>query len=355
MKPLRQLRIAIFSTTVLAAASCQTSVGGNDNGASDAASTSIDAPSQSSIDGRGKIDARVHHDDAASGGGGSTDASSFADIDATAASSTSFKFAVVGDTRPPNEDDTAHYPTAIITKIFADVAAISPMPDFVVGTGDSQYSNPTGTQASAQLDKYIAARGSFTNPAYETMGNHECTGYTDSNCGTGNSDGVTANYTAFMTKMVQPLGFSTPYYVINKSASDGSWTAKFVFIAANAWDSAQSAWLTTTLAQPTTYTFIMRHEAHDANTAPGVTPSEAIIANYPYTLKIVGHTHTYSHTASSHEVICGNGGAPLTSGVDYGYGIVERLSNGDVQFTEYQYETNAVLDQFTLKANGSAG
>src|SRR5262249_1460935 len=29
-------------------------------------------------------------------------------------------FAVVGDTRPPNKDDTAGYPTAIITQIFED-------------------------------------------------------------------------------------------------------------------------------------------------------------------------------------------------------------------------------------------
>ena len=100
------------------------------------------------------------------------------------------------------------------------------------------------------------------------MGNHECTGYTDSNCGSGNSDGVTNNYTAFLSQMLGPIGQTSPYYAINVNATDGSWTAKFVFIAANAWDSTQSSWLTTTMAKTTTYTFVIRHEAAEANTAP---------------------------------------------------------------------------------------
>ena len=40
-------------------------------------------------------------------------------------------FAVVGDTRPPNVDDTAGYPTAIIDSIYADIVAMNPMPAFV--------------------------------------------------------------------------------------------------------------------------------------------------------------------------------------------------------------------------------
>jgi calcineurin-like phosphoesterase family protein len=296
------------------------------------------------------------------GGGGGTgvpeDAPSGSDGKPAADASTNlgptFRFAIVGDTRPANEDDTAHYPTPIITKIFADIEAASPHPDFAVSTGDYQFSNPTGTQATAQLHLYMTARAQFTNALYPALGNHECTGATDSNCGTGNANGITNNYTAFMTQMLQPIGIPKPYYVYNFAAQDGSWTAKVVVIAANAWDATQSAWLTQTLAQPTTYTFVVRHEDHLANTAPGVTPSETIISAHPYTLKIVGHTHTYSHYSTEHEVICGNGGAPLTSSTNYGYAIVERLATGKLQFTEYDYMTNAVKDQFRFNADGSA-
>ena len=45
-------------------------------------------------------------------------------------------FAVVGDTRPANVDDTSGYPTTVITKIFQDMQGMSPPPTFGVSTGD---------------------------------------------------------------------------------------------------------------------------------------------------------------------------------------------------------------------------
>ena len=45
-------------------------------------------------------------------------------------------FAVVGDTRPADEDDTANYPTAIITQIYQDIEAETPQPQFAISTGD---------------------------------------------------------------------------------------------------------------------------------------------------------------------------------------------------------------------------
>jgi hypothetical protein len=126
-----------------------------------------------------------------------------------------------------------------------------------------------------------------------------------------------------------------------------------VFVAANAWDSTQAAWLDTTLAAPTTYTFVIRHEPNLDTTAPGVSPSKTIIARHPMTLLITGHTHTYEHIKSDHEVICGNGGAPLTSSFNYGYAVVELLAAGTLQFTEYDYTTRAMVDQFRFHADGS--
>jgi hypothetical protein len=262
-------------------------------------------------------------------------------------------FVIVGDTRPPNEDDTAGYPTAIITKIWQDVEAASPRPAFAVTTGDYQFCNPKNTQQDAQFGLYLGARAAFTGVTFAAMGNHECTGATASNCGTGNADGITANYTAFMTKMLQPLGLTLPYYTVDVASTTGAWTAKWVFIAANAWDTAQATWLDAELAKPTTYTFVVRHESATANTAPGVTPSLAIIAKHPYTLALIGHTHEYYYSAQDREVVVGNGGAPLSGSGNYGYVLAQQRADGAIVFTEHDYMTNAVNETFALKADGT--
>ena len=67
-----------------------------------------------------------------------------------------------------------------------------------------------------------------------------------------------------------------------------------------------------------------------------MSPSETIVANYPYTMMIVGHTHTYRH--QGHEVIVGNGGAPRSGSVKWGYVMAERRSDGVMVFTDYDYE-----------------
>jgi predicted phosphodiesterase len=264
-------------------------------------------------------------------------------------------FAVVGDTRPASVDDTAGYPTAIITKIFADMASMSPRPTFGVSTGDYMFATPGNGTAAPQLDLYLQARASFTNPMFPAMGNHECNGYTASNCGSGNTDGVTENYTAFVNQLLAPVQQTNPYYSININGTGGAWTAKFVFVAGNAWDSAQSSWLETTLAQTTTYTFIVRHEAASANTAPGVTPSEAIMAKYPYTLAIVGHTHTYEKSGAK-EVIFGNGGAPLTGSGDYGFGLIQQRPDNTIQVDMIDYSTLQpdTKFEFALNPDGTA-
>ncbi len=263
-------------------------------------------------------------------------------------------FAVVGDTRPPSEDDLAGYPTAVIGKIWQDVEAASPRPAFAVTTGDYQFSNPFKNGAAAkQFDLYLGARAVFANEVFPAMGNHECTGATASNCGSGNKDGVTNNYAAYLQKMLAPAGLSKPYYVVAINHSGGSWSSKFVFVAANAWDAAQAAWLDAALAVPTTYTFVVRHECPIAVEAPGVKPSDAIVAQHPYTLLICGHNHTFEYLPSSRLVVVGNGGAPLSGAVNYGYVIARQRADGAVEFKEYDYATNAQQYAFAIKADGT--
>ncbi len=266
-------------------------------------------------------------------------------------------FAVVGDTRPATEDDTSHYPTAIISKIFSDLTSLATVPPFVVSTGDYQFSNPYGTESSAQLNLYLAAKGSYPGVQFPAMGNHECTGATASNCGQGNTNGITNNYSSFMSAMLGPIQKTDPYYAVNVAANDNSWTAKFVFVAANAWDSTQSTWLDATLSQATTYTFVVRHEPASANTAPGVTPSETIMAKHPYTLAIVGHSHEFYHSKYSNprEVVIGNGGAPIATNQNYGYAIVAQRTDGALTVDMYDYQTNQAVTSFhfAVKADGT--
>ena len=104
------------------------------------------------------------------------------------------------------------------------------------------------------------ATAAYTGLVYAAMGNHECNGYTKSNCGPAGVDGQPPNYRQFMARMVAPIGETKPYFVERFAATDGSWSAKFVFVAGNAWDKLQEGWLEAVLGEPTTYTFVIRHE-----------------------------------------------------------------------------------------------
>jgi hypothetical protein len=300
------------------------------------------------------------------GGGGATDAPAQTHVDGKAPSApgvganggtvSRLLFTVVGDTRPSSPDDIAGYPTAIIDKIYEDVAALQPQPLFSVSTGDYQFSSSYGGQAGAQLDLYLAARAKFSGTFFPAMGNHECTGGTSSNCGSGNKNGETDNYNQFMTKMLGPIQKTKPYYSVNIDATDGSWTSKFVFIAANAWDSGQQTWLTQTMAQKTTYTFVVRHESSSASDAPGVTPSDQILASSKVTLLILGHSHTVERPVIN-QALFGNGGAPLSgTSVNYGYGLIQQRTDGSIQVDSVDYMTNKPDPSFTfaVKADGSA-
>ncbi len=117
-------------------------------------------------------------------------------------------------------------------------------------------------------------------------------------------------------------------------------------IACNAWDSTQQAWLDSTLAQPTTYTLLVRHEPAEANTGPCVDAVEQEMTARPYDLSLVGHTHEFKGMAGVKEIVVGNGGAPLDSGT-FGYATVERLSTG-WQIIDYDSSTGLPVTTFLV-------
>ena len=221
----------------------------------------------------------------------------------------------------------------------------------MVSTGDYQFSSTgSSSTASQQLALYLQARARYSGVQYTAMGNHECTGGDSSNCGSGNTNGITANYTAFMKQLLAPIQKTLPYYVINIDATDGSWTSKFVFTAANAWDSAQQSWLQTAMAQKTTYTFVIRHEPTESSgNAPGVAPVDSILAQFPYTMLITGHSHTWDSFGDNtpKEVLVGNGGAPLSNtNKNYGFAILSQRSDGAIVGDMIDYQSLQASSEF---------
>jgi hypothetical protein len=291
------------------------------------------SPSSASPDGdsgAGSPEAGAGSDGAAGHDGGAREGGpSGGGIGADGGTLSDLYFAVTGDTRPPSADDVSGYPTAIVTKIFQDIEALDPRPPFVVATGDYQDSSiRSSSTALQQIGLYMQARGQYSGAFFPGMGNHECTGADDSNCGPGTNYGTTPNLSAFLSDMLGPIHKTLPYYVFDVNATDGSWTSKFVVTAPNAWDTDQQTWLSSTLAEKTTYTFVIRHEPSSSSGNPaGVAAIDTLLGTYPYTLLIEGHSHEYKHPYRQ-EVIFGNGGAPpTTAGQSYGFGTFQRRSS----------------------------
>jgi hypothetical protein len=254
-------------------------------------------------------------------------------------------FAVFGDCRPPNLEGTNNYPSQIIGGVFS--LAQSNGAQFVVGTGDYMFTN-TQQGASAQVQLFLQAKANFTNgPTYLAMGNHECSGYVSSNCPNLNE---TPNVQTYMSQLA-PSGVTTPYFRVDVPTPLGK--AKLVFVAANAWDSNQQSWLQTQLADPTTYTFVVRHEPSADTQAPGVSPSEALVKQYPLTLELLGHTHEYRRVDTTH-VISGNAGAPLQSGSGSNYGLllIQQQSNGNITVNEIEEASGNTVDSWTVTPAG---
>jgi hypothetical protein len=111
-------------------------------------------------------------------------------------------------------------------------------------------------------------------------------------------------------------------------------------IACNAWDADQKSWLVDALGQPTTYTFIARHEPPGTNDAPCISDVDPLINATSYNAYLAGHLHSYSHAGKSLRV--GNGGAPSTS--DYGFVTVEQQPGIGFKVTAFDYSTAQPTD-----------
>jgi hypothetical protein len=243
----------------------------------------------------------------------------------------------------------------VITKIYQNLQAMNPKPQFILTTGDYQYCSPGATCTTApvgqpcaqtQIGFYAQAQTTWTGgPVFSSMGNHECNGFTASNMtfsgsnySQGSCDGTPSdNYSQWFSKLVAPLGQTKPYYSVPINATDGSWTSKFINVACNAWDSTQQSWLQGALAQSTTYTFVFRHEDPGA-AGPCVSTVDSMLTSANHTMLIFGHSHSFQATPPKN-LLVGNGGAG--SG-PFGYATVQQQGTHFL-VTQYDYSTgNAV-------------
>src|SRR5262249_48995725 len=153
-----------------------------------------------------------------------------------------------GDVRPANPNDTASYPDTILSAIFAGMQAQGL--GLAIDAGDHcfQSSTSSGSYCHDQFVNHFMAdlNANYSGRMIPTMGNHEGCG-TDA-ATTGNCTSWTSGLVHdFLVDIVQPTTgqSSSPFYSV---VVYGPWgTAKFVFVAANAWTSAQSTWVTNTL------------------------------------------------------------------------------------------------------------
>jgi hypothetical protein len=244
-------------------------------------------------------------------------------------------FATTGDTRPSQCDQTDKYPKAAIAQIATAMKALRVQ--FTVDLGDHMYvCNHNDAEAVEQMGFYMS--GIATGPAtwWMTMGNHECGSNTyPYSCFVGGAHD--ANFSAYMSALARPV----PYYFTDVTTSQG--LARFVMIADDSWDSTQSAWLKSTLADADAhakYTIISRHHPVQG-TRTGASEILSILQDHKYTMVLTAHNHDYEHDTSSwnsRSTVVGLGGA----GGHWGFGTVLQNTDGTLTFVERDANGNPI-------------
>ena len=254
------------------------------------------------------------------------------------------KFGIVGDTRPPNCDQTTSYPTAIITGIVDQMAQKNVQ--FGLDLGDHMYvCNGGQSAANTQMGYYMQAIARLSRTFFMTQGNHECS---STPCLPGSTN---PNHVVFMNALA-PIS-SSPYYSFNVQTSLG--LATFVVIADNSWSTTQQTWLDQTLATADTaarYTIVVRHHPQADTSVADNSANMAIIRKHKFSLMLAGHSHLYRHETvdGGRDIVLGTGGAPL-SGSFYGYAIIEQLASGKLQVSVYDMSSQAPVDVWSVGPN----
>jgi hypothetical protein len=284
---------------------------------------------------------------AGQGGGGGSGGGASGSVGPSGGRVNLLHFGTTGDTRPPACEDTANYPTQVITSIATQLKAANTQ--FALDLGDHMYvcNNDLAT-ATAQMNLFMTAVAQYAGTWFMTQGNHECYG---GQCFAGSTN---ANYVAFMSALA-PIAQS-PYYTFNVDTSLG--LATFVIVADNSWDQSQASWLDQTLStadQKATYTIVARHHPSGDSSVSTNGESMTIIRNHKFALFLTGHSHLYKHptTDNGRSIVLGTGGAPLIAGgAFWGYALIDQQTNGQLQVTVFDLNNSSTpVDTWSVGPN----
>lgn len=239
-------------------------------------------------------------------------------------------FAVTGDTRPGACDASDLYPRSAIAEIAASMKALEVQ--FALDLGDHMYvCNGSYAEAAQQMGFYTTAIAAGPATFFMTLGNHDCgSSFARSGARAGCfEESADANFRAYLAALGRPR----PYYAIDVATFAG--LARFVFVADDAYDAVQAAWLERTLADADArarITVIARH--HPMSGARSGNPDiVATIERHRYALLLSAHLHTYAHGEDhgGRAAIMGLGGAP--SALPPGFATVLQNADGSLTFT----------------------
>ena len=257
------------------------------------------------------------------------------------------RFAVFGDVRPPYPDQNGAYPSRIFGDVMGSVEDVGVQ--FAVATGDYMNANLCTSCVNTQLDLLAVGERRFHGQVFHALGNHECATVTSYNC---SNEDETTNIRTFRSRLLSDYAHTYFDWVVRTSNGD----AHFISTAPNAWNSGQAAWLTTALARPATYTFVIAHEPPSA-TGPGTLAIEDAMAlrTGGISMRFYGHVHEYSRVGFN-GTITGNAGAALSGTNYYGFVVVEQRADGNLVINSYEAGHPAMIrDSFVVQPNGMPG
>ena len=252
-------------------------------------------------------------------------------------------FALTGDTRPGECDETDRYPTETITSIAKAMKSLHVQ--FALDLGDHMFvCNHSVRDAQIQMGNYMGAIAQGPSTFWMTMGNHEC-GHIRKWGGCMPGMPPDANFDAYMAALRRPM----PWYAVDVKTSQG--LARFVFVADDAWCPAQAEWLERVLADADVnarYTIIARHHPVGDN-REAFRLSANVILRHKYSLILTAHLHTYRHDEGSlggRTAIVGVGGGPSDS--PPGFATVLQNKDGTLTFVMRAISGNPVGQPWTV-------
>jgi hypothetical protein len=256
-------------------------------------------------------------------------------------------FGFTGDTRPAQCGDV--YPTMVIQNIYTLMKGDGVQ--FAIDQGDHMFNCGSGQSAFSgakqQMNDYVTAAALLGKTVFMTMGNHECTGESQSLCAL-SSYGGNPNYTAFMDALA-PVS-SKPYYRFDVMTKTG--LAVFLVVADDTWDATQQQWLTTQLTDADTrakYTFVSKHHPDGNTDHPEFQQIYNLVRQHKYTLFLTGHSHLFKRQSSDpRALVIGCGGAPLAGGTFWGYGTALQGSDDRIYVTVHDQATRNVVQAFDV-------